>query len=163
MRTAIAWIVGIITFLAVGLGLAFLGDALGVSISIDLDRPTTITHGSGPYSYDEEVTSLTTSYGYTSGVFAFLIGLWTGQAVYVQHWNAGFTKKGWYSFFAWLIALTALMVVSVLVHLAFRSFNSAFASYIRMFIELGAVLGIGWACHQWFKNRVKYLEYNPKP
>ena len=55
MRAAIAWIVGIGTILSVGLGLAFLGESIGISTSIELDGPTTITNGSGRYSYDEEV------------------------------------------------------------------------------------------------------------
>lgn len=153
MRAAIAWIVGIGTILSVGLGLAFLGESIGISTSIELDGPTTITNGSGRYSYDEEVGSLMTMYGYTSASFAFLSGLWTGQVTYIQHWNAGFTQKGWYTFFAWLMALTTLMIVSVLVQLAFRQSTSVFTSYIRCCIELGAIIGIGWACHQWFKNR----------
>ena len=162
MRTAIAWVVGITTILLVGLGLTFLGDALGVLASTDLDGPTTITIGSGRNSYDEEVSSFMTLYGCTSTTFAFLCGLWIGQATYTRRWNAGFTQKGWYSFLAWVIALTTLMIISVLMHVAFRPFTSVFASYIRTLIELGAVLGIGCACYQWFKNRVKCLEPEPK-
>lgn len=160
MRTAIAWVIGFITALLVGVGLTFIGDVLGVSTSIDLDGPITMTSGSGRYSYDEEVTSLMTMYGYTSATFAFLTGLWIGKATYTRHWNAGFTQKGCYSFFAWLIALATLMIVSVLVHLAFRPFTGVVASYIRTCIELGAVFGIGWACYQWFTNRIRGLEHD---
>ena len=163
MRTAASWIVGFVVFLSVGLGLAFLGDAVGVPIAIDLDEPTTITHGGGRYSYDEEVSSLQTSYGSASGVFAIAIGLWAGQAVFFRSWGAGFTKKGWYSFIAWLMAAAILMLVSVLVHLAFRSFHGSIASYLRMFIELGALLGVGWSCYQWFNNRIKHLERETRP
>jgi len=158
MRTAIGWIVGIIVTLLAGLGLLFLGDAVGVSGSIDLDGPAFITNGSGRYSYDEEVTSLMTLYGYTSSTFAFLLGLWTGRAAYAMRWGAGFTRKGFYSFTAWLIALGILMIVSVLTDLAFRPFSGVFASYARMGVELGAIVGVGWACHQWFKNRQKTME-----
>jgi hypothetical protein len=148
MRTAIAWIVGIIVFFAVGVGFTFLGDSLGIPITTD--------------GYHDEATSLTTSYGYASGIIAFLGGIWSGQAIYARHLNAGFSKRGWFSFSAWLMALGILVVVSMLVQLAFRSFNGALAAYIRMFIELSAMLGVGWACHQWFKNRVNHLDNNSK-
>lgn len=148
MRIAIAWIVGIIVFCAVGVGFAFLGGSLGIPSTID--------------GYHDEPTSLTTSYGYASSIIALLGGLWSGQASYVRHLNAGFTKRGWFSFFAWLMALGVLVIVSMLVHLAFRSFNGAFASYVRMFTELSVMLGVGWACHQWFKNRVHHLDNNSK-
>jgi hypothetical protein len=163
MRAAMGWIVGVIITFLVGLGLTFLGDALGVSVSVDLDGPTVITNGSGRYSYDEEVTSLMTFYGYTSGTFAFLIGLWAGQAAFAMRWGAGFTRKGVYSFSAWFIALSILMIVSVLTHLAFRPFFGVLASYARMGVELGAIIGVGWACHQWFKNRLKTLELVSRP
>jgi len=158
MRTAIGWTVGIIVTLLAGLGLTFLGDAVVVSGSVDLGGPTVITNGSGRYSYDEEVTSLMTFYGYTSGTFAFLVGLWAGQATCTMRWGAGFTRKGVYSFSAWLIALGILMIVSVLTDLAFHPFSGVFASYARMGVELGATVGVGWACHQWFKNRMKTME-----
>lgn len=163
MRTAMGWIVGVIIFLLIGLGLTYLGDAVGVPGAVDLDGSTVITNGSGRYSYDEEVTSFMTFFGYTSGAFAFIIGLWAGQAAYAMRWDAGFTQKGFYSFFAWFIALTILMFVSVLTHLAFRPFFGVFASYARMGVELGAIIGVGWACQQWFKNRLKTLEPVSQP
>ena len=157
MRAFLAWVVGVIVLIAVGVGLSFLGEAIGVPSFIDLDGPTTITHGSGRYSYDEEVSSLQTSYGYASGGFAFVVALWIGQAFYHGKAAAGFTKRGWYSFAAWLLALAFLMVISALIHLAFRTFHGTLASYVRMFLELVAVAGVGWASYQWFKNRVATL------
>ncbi len=64
MRTAFGWFVGIVVVIAVGLALTFAGAALGVPTSIGLDGQTTITHGSGRYSYDEEVESLQIVFGY---------------------------------------------------------------------------------------------------
>lgn len=151
MRTAIGWIVGITIALLAGLGLLFLGHAVGVSGSV-------FTNGRGRDSYDEEVTSLITLYGYTSSAFAFLIGLWAGKATHAMRWGAAFTRKGAYSLCAWLIALIILMIVSVLTDLAFRPFSGVFASYARMGVELAAILSVGWACHQWFKNRLKAME-----
>ena len=155
MRSFAAWIIGIV--IAVGVGLTFVGEMLGVPSSIDLDEPTTITHGGGRYSYDEEVTSLQTSYGYASGAFAIVIGLWAGQAAFHQRLSAGFTKEGWFSFSAWIIALTALMTISILIHLAFSKTHGALAYYVRMTLEILAIGGIGWASHQWYKNRVASL------
>lgn len=157
MRSFVAWVLGIIVFIAVGVGFSFVGEQLGVPSSIDLDEPTTVTRGSGRYSYDEEVTSFQTSYGYASGAFAIAIGLWAGQAAFHKKLRAGFTKEGWFSFSAWLIALGALMVISVLIDLAFAKFHGALAYYIRMFLELSAIGSVGWSAHQWYKNRVASL------
>ena len=137
--------------------MTYIGEAAGVPSFIDLDGPMTITHGSGRYSYDEEVSSLQTSYGYASGGFAFVVALWAGQAFFHGKVAAGFTKRGWYSFAAWLVALAILMITSALIHVAFSSFHGTPASYIRMFLELVAAAGVGWASYQWFKNRVATL------
>ncbi len=157
MRTFLAWLVGFVVVLCLGVGLTAAGEALGVPSSIDLDGPTTVTRGSGRYSYDEEVTSLQTAYGYASGAFAVVIALWAGQATYHRKLNAGFTSKGWFSFFAWLLALTILMVISVLIHLTFGQFHGTIAYYVRELLELAAVVGVGWASYQWYKNRVARL------
>ena len=158
MRTLLGWVVGIFITLAVGVGLTAAGEALGVPSSIDLDEPTTVTQGGGRYSYDEEVTSLQTSYGYASGAFAVVIALWASQAAYHGKLGAGFSRKGWYSYSAWVIALVVLMVLSLLTHLAFRHFHGAIAYYARMMVELASLAGVGWASHQWYKNRVVSLQ-----
>ena len=143
--------------IAVGLALTFAGAALGASTSIELDGPTTITHGSGRYSYDEEVESLQIVFGYATLGFSLIVGIWAGMTASLGRWSAGFTEKGWLSFFAWLMALAILMVVSVLTHLAFKAFSGSIASYARMLVELGAMVGVGWACHQWWKNGVAQI------
>jgi hypothetical protein len=157
MRKFLGWLVGIIVMVAIGIGFTAVGAALGVPSSIDLDEPTNVTHGGGRYSYDEEVTSLQTTYGYVSGALSVVVALWAGQAAYHFKLGAGFTRKGWYSYFAWLIALAALVVLSVVFHLAFRQFHGALADYARMFIELASIAGVAWAAHQWYKNRVAFL------
>lgn len=158
MRTVLGWVVGVVVALIVGVGFTAAGEALGVPSSIDLDEPTTITHGSGWYSDDEEVTSLRTAYGYASGALALVVGLWAGQAVYHGKIGAGFSRKGWYSYFAWVIALAVLMVLSLVTHLAFRQFHGTVAYYARMLVELASLAGVGWAAHQWYKNRVASLQ-----
>jgi hypothetical protein len=157
MRTVLGWLVGIVVAVLVGVGFTAAGEALGVPSSIDLDEPTTITHGSGRYSYDEEVTSLQTAYGYASGTLAVLIALWAGQAAFHGKLGAGFSRKGWYSYSAWVIALVALMVLSLLIHLAFRQFHGPVAYYARMLVELASLIGVSWSAHQWYKNRVATL------
>ncbi|GLC94782.1 hypothetical protein Tamer19_41900 [Cupriavidus sp. TA19] len=154
MRKILGWVVGFVVVIAVGVALTLAGAALGVPTSIDLDGPTTITHGSGRYSYEEETESLTTSFGLATLGLSLLIGIWAGQATYAGGWNAGFTRRGWVSFLAWLMALMILTVLAALSHLAFRGLSGSVAAYAQLFIEVGATVGIGWACHQWWKNRV---------
>lgn len=157
LRILSAWLIGLSIFVALGVALTEAGVALGVPSFIELDGPTTVTHGSGRSSYDEEIDSTQTGFGMASGMLAFLIALWAGQAAYARSWRAGFTPKGWLTFRAWLMALSILAVVAILTHLAFRSLHGGVAAYARLLIELGATAGIGWACHQWWKNRAGRL------
>lgn len=152
-----AWLVGVLVFLGVGLAFTWAGNRLGVPSDIDLHGTTTITHGGGRASYDEEVDSLITSYGMVTGALSMIFGLWAGRATYARRWHANFTKQGWLTFWAWSMALGVLAVLSVLIHLAFKGFSGYVASYARMIIEVGAAVGVGWACHQWWKNRVRQL------
>lgn len=157
LRKLFAWFVGIAIFLALAFALTLAGDALGVPSFIELDGPKTITHGSGRYSYDEETDSSQTVYGLVTGMLAFIVALWAGQATYARSWGAGFTKKGRLTFWAWTMALAILTVVSVLTQLAFKSLHGGVAAYARILIELGAVAGVGWACYQWWKNQARRL------
>ena len=157
MHKVLGWLIGLFVMVAVGVAFTAAGEALGVPSSIHLDEPTTITHSGGRYSYDEEITSFQTTYGYLSGALSVVIALWAGQAAYHLKIGAGFSRKGWYSYFAWLLALVVLVVLSVVFHLVFRQFQGSFASYSRMFIELASIAGVAWAAHQWYKNRAATL------
>ncbi|MBF6989295.1 hypothetical protein [Cupriavidus sp. IK-TO18] len=159
LRKLLAWLVGIAVFLALGMALTWAGSAFGVPSSIDLDGPTTITHGSGRYSYDEDTESSETLYGLVTGALSIIVGLWAGRAIYARSWRAGFSERGLLTLWAWIMALAILAALSVLTYLAFRSFHGRTASYARMFIELGSAAGIAWACYQWWKNRVSRLTH----
>ena len=158
MRTVFAWVVGIAALVAVGVAFLAAGEAIGVASSIDLDGPTTITYGGGRFGYDEEVSSVQTTYGYASGVVAVLIALWAGQAVYRRRLDAGFSERGSASFLAWLAASLVLVVVFALVHLAFARIHGTLAYYARLLIELGALGGVGWAAYHWYKRRVAHMK-----
>jgi hypothetical protein len=157
LRLIFAWVVGFIVFMAVGVPLGLGGDMLGVPSSIHLSDATTITHGGGRFSYDEEVSSLQTFFGYMVGGVSFLVALWAGRATYFQSIGAGFTDVGRASFFAWLIALTTLLCLSLVYHLAFAKFDGPIAYYVQGLLGILTIFGVGWASHQWYKNRVASL------
>lgn len=160
MRTAFGWFVGIVVVAAVGFALGSAGAALGIPMFITLDDPITISYYKGP---DVETSDLATMFGYAAMGFTLLVGSLAGRAAYVGRWDAGFTKKEWFSLFAWLMALSILMVVFVLTDLALRRFSGSLASYTGVLIEFGAVAGVGWACRQWWKNRIKQVSSDERP
>lgn len=160
MRTFLSWFVGVIAVIVIGVGFTAGGEVLGVQSYIDLDVPITVTRGSGPSSYDEEVSSYQTTYGLITGTLSFVIALWVGQAIYHGEVNAGFSRKGWYSYLAWVFALTVLAALSLVFHLAFRQFQGMLVNYIRMFVELASVAGVAWASYQWYQIRIALL--NPE-
>lgn len=157
MRTAFGWFAGIVVVAAVGFALRSAGTALGIPMFIKLDDPVTITYDGGRYGAESETSVLLTIFGYAVVGFTLLIGSLAGRAAYVGRWNAGLTKRDRLSCLAWLMALSILMVIFVLTDLALRGFSGSLASYAGVLIEFGAVAGVGWACHQWWKNRVKQI------
>lgn len=157
LRSMAAWVMGFIVWIVVGVILSLGGDMLGVPSSIHLSDATTITHGGGRYSYDEEVSSLQTFFGQIVMVFSLVVALWAGRAIDSHSIGAGFTDIGRLSFFAWLIAMTALLCLSLVYHLAFAKFNGPIAYYAQWLLEILTLFGVGWASHQWYKNRVAAL------
>jgi hypothetical protein len=152
MRVALSWVVGFAIWIGLGLMLAAVGEAVGVPSSIGLHEPETLTHGSGRYSYDEEVSSFQTSYGYATMGLSFMGALWAGQAIYHRRWSANFSRNGWYSFVAWLSALSIFSMLSILLSLVFNFAHGSIAHYARIIIELGALGGVGWVCYRWYRN-----------
>lgn len=157
MRTLAAWLFGIFVMIAVGLGFMAMGAALGIPSSIEFDGLVTVTYGSGRYSYDVEETSAQTTYGLSSTILSIVIALWAGQAAYHMKIGAKFSRKGWYSYFAWILALVPIVIFSAVSYLAFRHFHSTIASYARMILELAVIALVAWAAHQWYLNRVASL------
>jgi hypothetical protein len=116
----------------------------------------------GRFSYDEDVSSLQTFFGEIAMVFSFLVALWAGRASYFQSISAGFTNVGRLSFFAWLIALTVLLCLSRVYHLAFAKFNGPIAYYAERLLGILTLFDVGWASHQWYKNRIAMLTTREK-
>lgn len=160
MRKTISWLIGITVWIALCFIFAIAGGAVGVPSEIDLDSPVTVIRGSGRYSYEDEVSSFMTWYGLTTMGLAIMGAAWAGQAFYHRRWLAGFSRRGWYSFAAGLMALSILAIFSMLLHLALGRFHGLFVHYIRMILELGALVGVGWFCRQWFRNRTKGLGHS---
>ena len=150
MRTALAWIIGFAALLIVGVAIGLLGDAIGVPPAIYHDQPIG-REIDGEYS---ESTSSPTSFGYATMIFSVVVGVWAGRVVFARSWWAGFTPTGRLTFLAWLMATAILLPAAAVVDLALESKHGTVVFYIRLVLELGIVIGVGWSCHQWWKNRV---------
>lgn len=153
LRSILSYAFGFATWIGVGLLLRWLGDGAGVITTEYLDGPVTVTRGSGPASYDEEIDSYPTFYGSMTLGLSFVIALWAGRAIYAKSVTAGFSREDGWSFLAWLLAFSILSATAILIDLAFRQFSSTPASYIRFFVEIAAAAGVGWSVRQWWKLR----------
>lgn len=158
LRKLAAWIVGIIVLLGLGVALSWGGNALGVPSGIDLTGPVIVTHGSGRLSYDEEVDSVQTFYGLLTGALSFVVALWAARATYARSWRADFSGKGWVTLLAWAMALTVLLILSLVSDIVFRRFHGDVASYVRTALELCASVGVALASYRWWSRQTRRLE-----
>jgi hypothetical protein len=145
---------GVLAFAIVDIELSVLGDAFGIGSFVDLDGPSMTTVGGGRFSFDEEIESLTTSYGCFSAGLSFVLAVWVGRVVYFVSWNGGFKRKEWLTFLAWLFAMVALVLLSAAIEIAFRQFHDAIADYLRVFFEVAVIIGVSGVCLHWRKKRI---------
>jgi hypothetical protein len=153
MRTFFAWFFGVAVFLVVGVGVGIVGDLVGVPAYIYHATPVGYWVD-GEYA---ETDSTTTAFGMGIMLLAIVLGVWSGRATFFASVRAGFSEKGNFTFFAWLMAAVVLCVAGALVDLAFRSVRSSLAGYLLWFVEVTIAVGVGWSCHQWWKNRVAHI------
>ena len=154
MRTVSAWLVGILTLLVVSVGIGHLGEAIGIPPAIHHNEPMS-REVDGEHT---EFDSSPTSFGYSTMIFSFVVGIWAGQATFAKSLWAGFTTVGKLTFLAWLMATALLLPAGAVVDLAVQNRHGSAVYYIRLLLEIGIMAGIGWACRQWWKNRVAKAE-----
>lgn len=154
MRTFLAWLTGVVAFLVVGVGIGMVGDLVGVPAHIYHATPVGYWVD-GEYA---ETNSTATSFGMGIMFLAVVLGVWAGRVTYFRSVGAGFSAIGRLTFFAWLMASLIFCVAGALLDLAFRSVYSSLASYLSWLIQAAIVAGVGWSCHQWWKNRVANID-----
>lgn len=150
MRTFSAWFIGVVVFLFVGVGVGIAGDLIGVPAYVYHATPVGYLV-EGEYA---ETDSTTTAFGMGVMLLAVVFAVWAGRATFFGSVEAGFSSKGKFTFFAWIMAAVVLCVTGALVDIAFRSAHSSFSYYLRWFIEVAIAIGVGWFCYQWWKSRV---------
>ena len=150
MRTAVAWLAGVLALLIVAVAVGMLGDAMGVPPAIYFDTPVG-SEVDGEYT---ESDGGPTSFGHAVMLFSCVIALWVGRATFTRAWRAGFTPLGKITFQAWLIAAIALLPLGALFDLALVHRHGSVAFYVRLLLEVSIAGGVGWACHQWWKSRL---------
>lgn len=102
MKMIFAWVFGFAVFIATGAMLSYVGSELKIPSDMELGGPTTVTYGSGRESYEEEIDSTQTTFGFFSISLAIVLGIWAGNAVNALRWDGGFNREGkalfWTSF-----------------------------------------------------------------
>ena len=161
-RTAIGWITGLLTFLALMFGFERLGDKLGVPARIDLDEPVTITHSYGREEWEEEVSTLTTWYGQMTLYLAITLAVWAGYAAATLRLDGGWTARGWLTFAAWSGALTVLTVAAILSERVFPADGGRWMTALERCSSGVVTIGVAVGAHSWWKTRVAKLKPSPE-
>lgn len=98
----------------------------------------------------------TNAFGVALYALAFLCASWFWYAVQTGRLDAGVTPTRRLAWLAWLVGSALFAIAAGLIQLAFEWFEGAPpASLVQGLFELGAALGIGWACFMWWLHRVK--------
>jgi hypothetical protein len=144
-----SWVGGIFAFFALVLIFVFIGDFLGVPTAHVLDKAV----GSWVDGNYYESDSSTTSFGMSSAIFALVLSIWAGRAMYYKAWNGGLAPRSLLTLHTWLYACMTLMFAGAILDLAMRSVHGAHADLIQLIFQCLITCGVVWAWHQWWKNR----------
>jgi len=101
-RLVFAWIAAIVAVFCVQFAALMLGHKLGVPISLDVD-PFTVFYGGG---FEEERSSITTTYGWGVNVLSVLAGI----AVWFPVRGASVSTNGLAAFHGWLLGSAILII-----------------------------------------------------
>lgn len=141
--------VGIPCFAMLYLLFDLLGRSIGVPVLIQLDEPILISR----YGDDSLEDSVTTTFGYCVIAISAMLASRVGMAIRSGTLKGGVSAQGEIEFFAWLIGIIMLSICSALLFLAFRHTRNELAHFLRIALELGAIIWIAWTMKAWRDKR----------
>lgn len=151
MRSLFAWAIGIVTaMLLMWIGTEALA-LLGVPTWIDFGETVTVTRGSGPTSYDEEIDGEHTIPGTILYALSYMIAARIGMWVYTGKPNGGVSVLTELQFRTWLLGLVSFGAASTALWIA--DINPV----VHNVLEIAAAAAIAWCAYKWYEARVSAL------
>lgn len=155
MRTAIAWVVGIVVWLVLDRVGHYLGGMVGVPVMVFYDETQVIQHR----FYEEEVDSAFTTFGLGVVGMNIMLATRAGMAAYHQMPHAGVSPKAELQFRAWFGGLALLCVIGALLYRAFgqpySNPSGSIGHSVFRILELCAVAGSAWTMKLWYDNALR--------
>lgn len=158
MKTVLAWIVGLGVFVALVIGLDFIGSVLGEPSWIDYGGMVTISHG----IYDGESYGGATDYGLSALALVAMISVRLGMAIKRGSWKESLTESQALDFYIWLVGIAIFTVASIVLDKSFHGSDSALAGPVHAAISLGIL----YALFRFFKgyrdDRLRQMEWRAR-
>jgi hypothetical protein len=138
MKEKIAVAISFISFGLIYFGLDTIADTLGVPTYIDFGETVTVTRGSGPGSYDEDINGERTDVG----VFIFFASIMLAWRIY--HWivsgkfGGNISKESHTTWLFWLLGMTSYILVTTPI------WQIEMPGILQHIIVFGCGAGIAW-------------------
>lgn len=155
MKTALAWIVGIVVAAVIVNGLTLVASALGIPTWIDFGETVFFRVGSGPFSYDDEADGAFTAYGLAMMIAAVILGVRAGMAVRAGRLDGGLSIKQEIGCRAWLYGLAVYGAIGAALWLGFG--DTAQGGGIIRALEFGAAVATFWFFKRWRDRQLSAL------
>ncbi len=158
LKTALAWVVGIASWVVIVKFFNILSQSIDVPTYIDFGETITVTRGSGRQSYDEDIdgefTTVGTAFNFLSLMFAARIGM----AAHSWKLSGGVSKKGNIDFIAWAAGITIFGIMAAMLFKIFGSSESDFLNILRNILELVIGATIFYFGKNWRDRKILQIE-----
>jgi len=119
---------------------------------IDFGETVTVTRGSGPTAYDEEIDGESTTPATVLYALALMIAARIGMWIYNGKPNGGMSAQGELQFRAWLFGLTSFGAVSTALEIAVSD------PLVHNLLEIAVAAAVAWCCYKWYEARKEAQE-----
>jgi len=161
IKIFLSWTIGIISLILCAMFFNIILQNFNVPTYIDFGEIITVRRGSGPYSYEEDISGEYTAVGIAFNFLSIMIAARIGMAFYAKNINGNVSKAGNIDFMAYFFGL---LIYGILATIFFIILNRNYPGLLN-FLEL-ALAGIifyffkNWRDKKIIKLNKKQKNYN---
>jgi hypothetical protein len=131
----------------------WLGDYIGVPVSLDLEYTK---YYSGRFG-DSETDSEYTNFGLCTVIITFMLAIRVGMTINAQSISADVGREGNLRFTCWLFGLSVLAILMALIDLAFKDTYSHLADTANIVLQFSAAGGVWWSVKSFYDKQLEKL------